>query len=187
MRRLRTLLVSELLLVPLLTGLGAHATSAVVIPSCTTSNLSLAVGPMQAAAGNVAMPIVITNRGAVACSLYGYPTLSLVTKATIPRPLKVSHLPQSQIYRSVTPQHIVIAPHHVASFGISYVDGANQQYGNRPGCLVVALRVTLPALRPSTTFVLRGTWGQYGLFNICFTRFTVGVTPLQLGSTPREH
>jgi hypothetical protein len=48
-------------------------------PACTTSDLHLALGQGNGAAGSVYLPIEFTNSSGAACSLFGYPGVSFVT------------------------------------------------------------------------------------------------------------
>jgi Protein of unknown function (DUF4232) len=50
-------------------------------PGCTTAGLTAAIGPGNAAAGSSYYPIRFTNKGASACSLYGYPGVSFISAA----------------------------------------------------------------------------------------------------------
>lgn len=45
---------------------------------CRTAKLSLSLGQAQGAAGSAIMPIVFTNTGSSACTLYGYPGVSFL-------------------------------------------------------------------------------------------------------------
>lgn len=46
-------------------------------PPCPTSDLQVRLGTSNGAAGSTYLPIVFTNTGTVACTLYGYPGVSL--------------------------------------------------------------------------------------------------------------
>lgn len=46
-------------------------------PPCPTSNLQVRLGTSSGAAGSSYLPIVFTNTGNAACTLYGYPGVSL--------------------------------------------------------------------------------------------------------------
>jgi Protein of unknown function (DUF4232) len=48
-------------------------------PACTTSGLKVTLGAPNGYAGGVYEPIVFTNTSGAACSLYGYPGVSLVS------------------------------------------------------------------------------------------------------------
>jgi len=48
-------------------------------PGCATAVLKAALGPGGGAAGSVYYPVDFTNTSASACTLYGYPGVSLVT------------------------------------------------------------------------------------------------------------
>lgn len=48
------------------------------LPSCTSSQLSLSLGPASGAAGSTYTPMVFTNSGSKPCSLGGYPGVSFV-------------------------------------------------------------------------------------------------------------
>lgn len=172
-------------LVPVDLGSSALATT---VATCTFEQLSLSVGMGQAAAGNQGFPIEIKNRSASSCMLYGYPTLRLRTEKPSPRQISVVHYPRSQIYQKATPHAVSLAPKHVASFGISFVDADDQQFGNGARCAVDQLDIGLPTRKPSPAFVIRSstTPNTFGGFNICFAGFTVGVTPLVTGTLPPQ-
>ena len=46
-------------------------------PPCPTSNLQVRLGTPNGAAGSTYLPIVFTNTGTAACTLFGYPGVSL--------------------------------------------------------------------------------------------------------------
>src|SRR3954447_12607968 len=65
--------------------------------SCTTSDLSIALGPAGHAAGSTYRPLVFTNKGSSPCTLTGYPGVSFAAPGTGkqggPAATRNSHLP----------------------------------------------------------------------------------------------
>jgi len=59
----------------------ASATSLAGPPGCGTTALTARLGPGNGAAGSNYYPIEFTNNSGAACTLYGYPGVSLVTAA----------------------------------------------------------------------------------------------------------
>lgn len=160
------------------------------MPTCSSRVLSLSLGFSQGAAGNEGTPIVITNNGSAACSITGYPIVVAHTEAASPHPVIFVHRPRSQIYVSVPVRTIVVAPKGTASFGISYVDALDQQYGNGRDCLTNSVTVQLPQVAPTrkiTVIFRKGSDGFGGPINSCFAGFEFGLTPIVKGSTPPEH
>ncbi|WP_158607844.1 DUF4232 domain-containing protein [Nocardia panacis] len=47
------------------------------VSACTTSNLTVTLGRQEGAAGHIYAPLVFTNSGTEACTIYGYPGVSL--------------------------------------------------------------------------------------------------------------
>ncbi len=190
MRIGRLLTVQAIVLMGLVAS-GASADGSVSpVPRCSSSVLTLHPGRSQAAAGNEGTPIVITNHGTSKCSLSGYPEVVVHTEDSSPRPVVFVHRPRSQIYRAVLPRTVVLAPKGTASFGLSYVDAIDQQYGNGARCQMNAITVrfsqTTPARAFSVSLVANGHDG-YGPINSCFAGFILGLTPIVKGSTPPEY
>lgn len=50
-------------------------------PGCTTNKLTASLGSGSGAAGSIYYPVEFTNSSGEACTLYGYPGVSLVTSA----------------------------------------------------------------------------------------------------------
>lgn len=108
---------------------GSSNAGSATVPTCSSRVLSLSLGFSQAAAGNEGTPVVITNNGSVVCSIDGYPVVVAHTEAASPDPVIFVHKSRSQIFTTAPVRTVVVAPKGTASFGISYVDGLNQQYG----------------------------------------------------------
>ncbi len=82
-----------------------------------------------------------------------------------------------------------MAPKGTASFGISYTDAADQQYGNATGCQMYAVNVRLPGAKPGRTTRISvasidGPLENY--VNACFTAFEFGLTPVVAGLHPPQ-
>jgi hypothetical protein len=169
---------------------GSSNAEAATVPTCSATVLSLSLGPSQAAAGNEGTPVVITNNGSVACSVAGYPVVAAHTEAASPHPVTFVHRPRSQIYVAAPVRTIVLAPKRTASFGISYVDALDQQYGQGRDCLMSSITVRLPQVAPARKITVpfrKGSDGFGGPINSCFAGFEFGLTPIVKGSTPPEH
>lgn len=181
------LLLASWLTMPLASSSSAAATPAA---TCATTQLRLHVGQSQAAAGNLGTPIIITNISAQRCTLQGYPTLTAHSAMPSPRPIHFIHRSQSMIYVAVASRLVTLAPKGTASFGLSYLDGLDQQYGTGKRCQMDAITVRLPGATPPFTSVVpltRKTTDGYGPINACFTGFVLGVTPIVAGSQPPQH
>ena len=72
------------------------------MPPCAPSALSIAVRFVQGTAENWLIPVTFTNVSATNCSVFGYPTLSLVNEAgqTVGMPVKDSQ--DGEPLRSIT-------------------------------------------------------------------------------------
>jgi hypothetical protein len=169
---------------------GTSNAGAATVPNCSSRVLSFSLGFTQAAAGNVGTPIVITNNGSAACSIVGVPIIVAHTEAASPHPVTFVHRPRSQIYVAAPVRTIVLAPKRTASFGISYVDALDQQYGQGRDCLMSSITVRLPQVAPARKITVpfrKGSDGFGGSINSCFAGFEFGLTPIVKGSTPPEH
>ncbi len=189
--RISRLLTAQAILLLGLASWGASADgSTSSVPTCSSSVLTLHPGFMQAAAGNEGTPIVITNHGPSSCSLSGFAEVVAHTEASSPRPVAFVHRPRSQIYKVVPPRTVVLPPKGTASFGVSYVDARDQQYGNGARCQMNAITVRFSDVTPvrifSVPLVANGHDG-YGPINSCFAGFILGLTPVVRGSTPPEY
>jgi hypothetical protein len=169
---------------------GSSNAGAATVPTCSSRVLSLSLGFSQAAAGNEGTPVVITNNGSAACLIAGYPIIVAHTEAASPHPVTFVHRPRSQIYVAAPVRTIVLAPKQTASFGISYVDALDQQYGQGRHCLMSSITVRLPRVAPARKIAVpfrKGSDGFGGPINSCFAGFEFGLTPIVKGSTPPEH
>ena len=61
------------------TSSASASASATGSTACTTEQLTVALGPTDAAAGNQYTPIVFTNRGGAACTLSGFPGVAFLS------------------------------------------------------------------------------------------------------------
>ena len=169
---------------------GSSNAGAAAVRTCSSRVLSLSPGFSQAGMGNEGTPIVITNNGSAACSIAGYPIVVAHTEAASPHPVTFVHRPRSLVYVVARVRTIIVAPKGTASFGISYVDAIDQQYGEGRDCLMSSITVQLPQVAPArkiTVAFRKGSDGFGGPINSCFTGFEFGLTPIAKGSTPLEH
>ena len=157
------------------------AASGPQLQSCSIADLSFSVGQWRAAAGNEGVPIVLTNVGGLACSLNGYPKLTLRTTDTPLQPISITHSPGSQIWRREQPHSMELSPGATASFGVGFGDAYNQNLGttvsNGPHCVITSALIGLPT---GGSRVLRLT----NHMNACFANYHFGVTPIEKGSIP---
>ncbi|MCF3142153.1 DUF4232 domain-containing protein [Streptomyces platensis] len=58
----------------------AHTSAEATSDRCTAANMSLRLGAADAGAGNIRYPLVFTNKGTKACSLRGFPGVSLINR-----------------------------------------------------------------------------------------------------------
>ena len=191
MMRVCRVLIAQVIAIVGLVASGASANGSMPsVPACSSSVLTLHPGFSQGAAGNEGTPIVITNKGTSNCSLSGFPTVIAHTEAPSPRLVAFVHRPRSQVYKAVLPRIVVLAPKGTASFGVSYVDALDQQYGNGARCQMNSISVRFSQVTPVRTFsvslVANGHDG-YGPINSCFAGFTLGLTPIVKGSIPPGH
>jgi hypothetical protein len=190
MRFSRLLSAQAILLLSFATWGASADGSTPSVSVCSSSVLTLRPGFAQGAAGSEGTPIVITNHGPSSCSLFGFPGVVAHTKASSPRPVRFVRRPRSQIYRAIQPRTVVLPPKGTASFGLSYVDALDQQYGNGARCQMNAIRVRFSRVTPvrifSVSLVANGHDG-YGPINSCWAGFILGLTPIVNGSTPPEY
>ena len=154
---------------------------------CSASALTIAEGNGGAAAGNLGFPVLITNHRSTACSLDGFPTVTAHTRAASPHPVTFVHTSRSQIYATAKAKLVVVAPKGTASFGVSFVDALDQQYGEGPRCLMNSITVHLPDVAPlsnATISFATNRAGYGGPINSCFTGFKFGLTLIVKGSVP---
>ena len=180
-------LVGTLSFAPMATLSPLADAGATSVPVCSASALTLAIGVGGAAAGNLGFPVIITNHGSTACSLKGFATLTAHTEAVSPHPVVFVHTSRSQIYVTAKAKRVVVARHATASFGVSYVDALDQQYGEGPRCLMTSVTVRLPGVAPlSKATISFSTHGAsyLGTINVCFAGFIFGLTPIVKGSAP---
>jgi len=189
--RIGRLLLVQVVIFMALVSSGASANGSVAsVPTCSSSVLTLHPGFSQAAAGNEGTPIVISNVGKSSCSLSGFPIVIAHTAAASPRPVAFVDRPRSQIYRAVLPRIVVLASKGTASFGISYVDALDQQFGSGARCQMNSISVRISLVLPVRTFtvpLVKNGHDGYGPINSCFAGFIMGLTPIVRGSTPPEY
>lgn len=160
------------------------------VHTCSTGALSVKLGAKgHSGAGSEGFAIAVINKGTSSCSLDGFATVTALTNTTSAKPITFVHTSRSQSYATVSPMRVVLAPQGTASFGISYTDTADQQYGNTTGCQMYAVSVRLPGVEPShtTRISVASIDGPAENFvNSCFTNFEFGLTPVVAGSKPPQ-
>jgi len=98
----------------------AHTDAA---PGCVTSNLKAGLGTPQGTAGSVYVPIVFANDGRSACTLYGFPGVSL-GKGPHVRQVGVA----ADRTSSPAPRLITIEPGGTANATLRVVDAGNYSH-----------------------------------------------------------
>ena len=91
---------------------GVSTTTVPTTPRCVTGALGIRLGQPGAAAGNRYLPIVFTNTSGTACTLYGYPGVSLLDASG-----KQIGTPASREAGS-TPKVVTVAPGASASAAV---------------------------------------------------------------------
>jgi Domain of unknown function (DUF4232) len=160
------------------------ASASTVTPSCTFSQLEVAVGSGSgafSAAGSHGIPFLIVNTSRSSCTLKGYPQLSFFPRGYKTSTIKVIH-DRGMIFVAVKPSMVTIKPGAVASFGLNYGDAANQKDPSGGPCLLRDIYVALP-LRIGT---LQQSFDTTVNFNFCYTGFEVGVTPIEARPLPKQ-
>jgi hypothetical protein len=164
--------------------------SATTVHTCASTALSVKLGAKgHGGASSEGFAIAVTNKGATSCSLDGFATVTAQTKTASAKPITFVHTSRSQSYATASPKTVVLAPKGTASFGISFTDNKDQQYGNATGCQMNAVNVRLPGAKPSRTTrisVASFDGPLENFVNSCFTAFEFGLTPIVKGSTPPQ-
>ena len=102
--------------------------------SCTTSDLTITVGPSQGAAGHVYIPILFQNTGASSCTIDGFPQVA-GTNSSGQQVAQAAH-------SSGTPSMVVLP---VKGFSSATLTAINVPSGNATSCTNFAgLNVTPP-------------------------------------------
>lgn len=143
--------------------------------ACQTSALSLRLGSIGAAAGSTYQPLIFTNAGSTACTLYGYPGVAFVAPGT------GAQVGSAAMRNSQHPSTSVsLAPGASASSLVQIAQTANYPAADCQPSQVSGLRVyppgnttatyvafasnqsecAKPETQLSVTAVLRGTTGQ---------------------------
>ena len=93
---------------------------AAALPICTTGSLKLAVGPGDGAAGSIYYPLQFTNTSGAACTMYGYPGVSLVSQPSD------ANLGGAAVRNPTFPKQLVtLAPGAVAHASLQVTIAAN--------------------------------------------------------------
>jgi hypothetical protein len=137
-------------------------------PACQASELSLRLAGTDTGVGTTALTVAIANRAGTACTLGGYPALSLLRADGAPLPAPVSH-GRGPLFSGVLDRAVRLSPGGQASFFITSRDFT--PVTGRPGPAVTALRVGLPGLPGGFTVPAR--FGPYG---------GIAVSPIRAGA-----
>jgi hypothetical protein len=109
------------------------------VPRCATASLRIWVGTGSGAMGTVAVEFGFTNHSAKTCSLYGYPSVQMVTKSG--KNLSTTD-EKGAGYFGIHEKTVVLASGKTAYFGILYPDSSG--YANVTCPESAALRFTPP-------------------------------------------
>lgn len=120
------------------------ATHTDAAPGCVTSNLKAGLGTPQGTAGSVYVPIVFANDGQTACTLYGFPGVSLGKGARV----KQVGLAADRI-SSPAPKLITVQPGGTANATLRVVDAGNYSHQTCGPVATTWLRVYPPNQRAS--------------------------------------
>lgn len=131
---------------------GGPATAASAEPGqpadtpCRTSSLSLRVASEEAAAGSRYQTLALTNAGRAACTLTGYPSVSLIGPNGQPRsPLRILQDPGPYYGTAGAIAPVRLAPDASAYFDVITTAVAGEVPGETEPCpAVVAVRVAPP-------------------------------------------
>jgi hypothetical protein len=147
---------------------------------CSNTQLEVAVAESPgAAAGHIGIPFIIANTAKTACTLKGYPKLG-IDYSYKKRTVKVDD-GGGMVFVAVKPRIVILKPGGDASFGLNYVDAADQQDPTGAACTAQDVEISLPVRNPrfATNFELPL------IFNFCYSGFEVAVTSIQAGPLPK--
>jgi hypothetical protein len=146
------------------------------VPRCLTGQLSASLGVAVAAAGNIGVPLIVTNTSSASCGLFGYVGLQL-DDGSHHSLVNATMRGSSMLFHDRGPRPLRLSPGDTASAGIGYGDVLIGGVDPASGCpLSTYLDVTPP---DETTYLfLRARLGPR-------SAGTVEVTALQPGSEPQ--
>ncbi len=169
------------LLFPLATSTPSLASTSV--RSCSAKQVTVALespAAIYAFAANEGFAFLVVNVSHTACSIKGYPKLQFLPASYEGKADVVATTGVGQVFVRVPPRNVVIEPGATASFGLNYVDAANQEDPGGGPCLTRSVSVRLPVSphhysAPRTVAIT---------LNFCFAGFRFGVTSIQHGPLP---
>jgi hypothetical protein len=177
-------IISASVLVPLVTSDLSSASS--TIPTCSTSQVTIALeapSGIYADAGNEGFAFLIVNVSHDACHLKGYPKLKFFPASYQGKSNVVNQNGGGEVFVAMPPRAVVIEPGATASFGLNYVDAANQGDPNGGPCVTQSVTAWLPT-SPHPYSVPRTVAIS---LNFCFANFRFGVTAIQTGPLPKTN
>jgi hypothetical protein len=143
-------------------------TAAPAARACPPRALSLRLAGTDTAVGSTALTVALANRSAAACSLQGYPALSLARGNGAPVPAALSH-GSGGWFAGLRAAPVRLAPGGQASFFITYRNFSPQT--GRPGPAVSTMRIGLPGV--PGTFTVAARFAPYG---------PISVSPVRAGA-----
>lgn len=153
-----------------------------VTPTCSAHQLAPALvwGP-GAAAGNIGVPFLIVNTSRTSCAPEGYPTVTFSPSSYKGKTVVAVH-GGGMMYAAVKARRVVLQPDGIASFGLNYIDAANQQDPTGAACTALYAYVTLPVRRDVSDQNFQTTTN----FDYCFSALEITTTALQPRPLPKE-
>jgi len=105
------------------------------VGQCTTADLSVGIGPVDAGAGNFFQTVLLTNTSSHTCTLFGFPGLQMLDAQGQPLPTKVQW-GGDQLTTEPGPQTVTLPPGAVSSFKVHWED---VPVGNETTCPTSAM------------------------------------------------
>jgi hypothetical protein len=162
----------------------ASSSASTSISTCSSKQVTIALeapAGIYAFAGNEGFAFLVVNVSHAACSIKGYPKLQFFPASYKGVSNIVDPTGAGQVFVKVPQRNVVIDPGATASFGLNYVDAANQGDPNGGPCLTRYVSVRLP-VDPHQYSVAHSVAIT---LNFCFAGFTFGVTAIQQGPLPK--
>lgn len=169
-------LVASLVSIVVANG-GGSTSSSNFAARCNDSQLRLATEAVIGAGGTDGPTVLIANRSDRACSIRGFPQLSLMTAGGRVLKVEVAHR-GSMIYSEPKVRRVVIVPGAVASFAVSYGEEFVPPDDTPARCLAQWLMITLPTSHPKYPEPFEVPTS----IDVCLADWQVALTPIERGA-----